>query len=56
MKSVSGHSKDVEVARLPEAANQERLAQCAVKRLSGWEMSNPDERLGAKSAQRTEID
>jgi len=54
MKSVSGHSKDDEVARYTEAANQERLAEGAIKRLSEWEMSNPDPRLDAKSAQRTE--
>lgn len=54
MKSVSGHSKDDEVARYTEAANQERLAEGAIKRLAEWEMSNPDPRLDAKSAQRTE--
>lgn len=54
MKSVSGHSKDDEVARYVEAANQERLAEGAIKRLAEWEMSNLDPRLDAKSAQRTE--
>jgi len=54
MKSVSGHSKDDEVARYTEAANQERLAEGAIKRLSEWEMSNLDGRLDAKSAQGTE--
>ncbi|MCB2051702.1 MAG: tyrosine-type recombinase/integrase [Novosphingobium sp.] len=54
MKSVSGHSKDDEVARYVEAANQERLAEGAIRRLSEWEMSNLDPRLDAKSAQRTE--
>lgn len=41
MKSVNGHSKDDEVARYTEAANQKRLAQGAIKRLSQQEMSNP---------------
>lgn len=47
MKSVSGHSKDDEVARYTEAANQERLADGAIKRLVEWEMSNPVPRLDA---------
>ena len=50
MKSVSGHSKDDEVARYTEAANQERLADGAIKRLVEWEMSNPVSRLDAKEA------
>lgn len=54
MKSVSGHSKDDEVARYTEAANQERLAEGAIRRLAEWEMSNPDPRLDTKSAQRTD--
>lgn len=41
MKSVSGHSKDDEVARYTEAADQERLATAAIARLVAWEMSNP---------------
>lgn len=45
MKSVSGHSKDEEVARYTEAANQEQLAAGAIKRLVDWEMSNPAPRL-----------
>jgi hypothetical protein len=47
MKSVSGHSKDDEVARYTEAANQERLADGAIKRLVEWELSNPVPRLDA---------
>lgn len=50
MKSVSGHSKDDEVARYTEAANQERLAEGAIKRLADWEMSNLDPGLDIKSA------
>lgn len=50
MKSVSGHSKDDEVARYTEAANQERLADGAIKRLVEWEMSNPVSRLDANEA------
>lgn len=50
MKSVSGHSKDDEVARYTEAANQERLADRAIARLAEWEMSNLDPRLDTKSA------
>jgi len=50
MKSVSGHSKDDEVARYTEAANQERLADGAIKRLVEWEMSNPVPRLDANEA------
>lgn len=40
MKAVSGHSKDDEVARYTEAADQERLAERAITRLAEWEMSN----------------
>jgi integrase len=54
MKSVSGHSKDDEVARYTEAANQERLAEGAIKRLSEWEMSNLDPRLDINQAKRTD--
>ncbi len=50
MKSVSGHSKDDEVARYTEAANQERLADGAMKRLAEWEMSNLNPRLDANEA------
>jgi integrase len=49
MKSVSGHSKDDEVARYTEAANQERLAESAIRRLAEWEMSNLGSRLDTKS-------
>jgi integrase len=45
MKSVSGHSKDDEVARYTEAADQERLAEQAIRRLAEWEVSNLRERL-----------
>jgi len=41
MKSVSGHSKDDEVARYTATANQAKLADAAIKRLVEWEMSNP---------------
>lgn len=48
MKSVSGHSKDEEVARYTEAANQKRLAESAIKQLVEWEMSNPPSGLDGK--------
>lgn len=48
MKSVSGHKKDEEVARYIEAANQERLADGAIKQLSSWEMSNLESELDSK--------
>lgn len=54
MKSVSGHSKDDEVARYTAAADQERLAAGAIKRLAEWEMSNPDPRLDTNQPKRTE--
>lgn len=54
MKSVSGHSKDDEVARYTAAANQEWLADSAIKQLSDWEISNPDPRLDPNLPQRTE--
>lgn len=41
MKSVSGHSKDDEVARYTAAADQERLARRAIKRVSDWEAHPP---------------
>lgn len=50
MKSVSGHSKDDEVARYTDAANQERLAELAIGRLAAWEMSNLDPKLDTESA------
>ncbi|EPR17576.1 hypothetical protein M527_16085 [Sphingobium indicum IP26] len=37
MKSVSGHSKDDEVARYTQAADQARLADDAIRRLAAWE-------------------
>jgi len=49
MKSVSGHSKDDEVARYTEAANQERLAELAIGRLAEGEMSNLDPKLDTES-------
>lgn len=49
MKSVSGHSKDEEVARYTEAADQERLAEQAIGRLAAWEMSNLVSGLDTKS-------
>lgn len=54
MKSVSGHSKDDEVARYTEAANQERLAEGALTRLAQWEMSNRDSQLDIKSPEGIE--
>ena len=50
MKSVSGHSKDDEVARYTAAANQARLAESAIRQLVEWEKSNPVPRLDANSA------
>ncbi len=44
MKSMSGHTKDEEINRYTEAANQQRLARAAVERLSDWELSPPEER------------
>jgi hypothetical protein len=37
MKSFSGHSKDDEITRYTEAANQAQLAREAVEQLSRWE-------------------
>lgn len=50
MKSVSGHSKDEEVSRYVESANQERLATAAITRVSEWERSNPDPTLDVRTA------
>lgn len=50
MKSVSGHSKDDEVARYTAAADQERLATDAIARLVAWEMSNPVPGLDIETA------
>lgn len=50
MKSVSGHSKDDEVARYTEAADQERLADRAISRLAEWEMSNLTPGLDTKTS------
>lgn len=50
MKSVSGHSKDDEVARYTEAADQERLAEQAIRRLAEWEVSNLEEKLDTKAS------
>jgi integrase len=54
MKSVSGHSKDDEIARYVEDADRSRLAKEAIDRLSKWEMSNPTQQLDTKSEQRIE--
>jgi len=54
MKSISGHSKDDEVARYTAAADQERLAEAAIARLVAWEMSNPAPRLDTNDAQAQE--
>lgn len=40
MKSVSGHSKDDEVALYSAAANQTRMADDAIARVAAWELSN----------------
>jgi len=37
MKSMSGHTKDDEVALYTAAANQKRMADSAIARLSKWE-------------------
>lgn len=50
MKSVSGHSKDDEVAKYIAAANQERLADDAIDTVVRWEMSNLGPRLDIKTA------
>lgn len=54
MKAVSGHSKDEEVARYIESANQERLAESAITQISAWEMSNLEPRLDSGSQQGAE--
>lgn len=54
LKAVSGHSKDDEVARYVQAADQERLASAAIQKISEWETSNPQSRLDTKSAQGAE--
>lgn len=50
LKSMSGHTKDDEVALYVESANQERLADDAIARLEAWEMSNLGQRLDTESA------
>lgn len=50
LKSVSGHSKDEEVSRYVESANQERLATAAITRVSEWEKSNPVPALDVRRA------
>ncbi len=40
MKAVSGHTRDEEVARYTAAANQAKLADSAITKVSQWEMSN----------------
>jgi integrase len=40
MKSVSGHTKDEEINRYTESANQERLATSAIARLVAWERAS----------------
>lgn len=49
MKSVSGHSKDDEVARYTEGANQAALAEDAIARLVRWEKSNQVPRLDKRT-------
>jgi site-specific recombinase XerD len=43
MKSVSGHSKNDEIDRYTQAADQERLAQGAIEQLSEWEAAPVEE-------------
>jgi len=54
MKSVSGHTKDDEVARYTRDADQMRLADAAITTLSEWEMSNPDPRLDTNPGEGVE--
>ena len=50
MKSVSGHSKDDEVARYTQAADQARLADHAIRRLAAWEAQMDKEDDSDRSA------
>jgi integrase len=50
MKSVSGHSKDDEVARYTQAADQARLADDAIRRLAAWEAQMDKEDGSDRSA------
>ena len=50
MKSVSGHSKDEEITRYIEAADQESLADEALTSLAEWEMSNLNAKLDSNAA------
>lgn len=51
MKSMSGHTNDDEVARYTADANQMRMADDAVRRLSAWEKSNLVPRLDTNTAE-----
>jgi hypothetical protein len=44
MKSLSGHSKDDEITKYTEAADQASLARDAIEQLSVWEAAPPEER------------
>lgn len=50
LKAVSGHSKDEEVARYVESANQSRLADAAITRVEAWEKANRDDGVDVQSA------
>lgn len=47
LKSVSGHSRDEEVAIYVRGAEQRRLAAAAIARVSEWEMMPADEKEDA---------
>lgn len=53
MKAISGHVKDDEVSRYTRQANQMKLADSAIAKLSEWEMSNPGTRLDSEPYEGT---
>jgi integrase len=54
LKSVSGHSRDEQVAHYTRGADQKRMADHAIGSLSAWEVSNLSKKLDAHSPQHTE--
>jgi integrase len=52
IKSITGHSRDSEVALYTKAADQKRMAETTISDLSLWELANPHDKV-AKSSEKS---
>jgi hypothetical protein len=51
LKSVSGHSRDDQVAHYTRGADQKRMADHAIRSLSAWEVSNLSNKVDTDDVQ-----